>query len=351
MTNKTFLIPIAGLLVLACGPGTKPGAETPQNDTITNIQTMNYPTIGKIIQYDEALQEVIDTSAGIEVLAEGFTWSEGPVWVEEGQFLLFSDVPENKVYKWKEGMDTMVYLNPSGYTGEGSYSSEPGSNGLAIDTDGSLLLCQHGDRRVARMASGVDNPTSQFISLAESYNGKKFNSPNDLAVYKDGSVYFTDPPYGLPGRENSEIAELDFMGVYRAKSDGTVQLLTDALTRPNGIAFNPEYNLCFVNVSDPDNAVTMVYEVAEDGSFSAGSVFFNAGPLLSTGPGLPDGLRVHPSGTIFSTGPGGVLILSPEGKHLGTINTTQATANCAFNSDYSYLYMTADMYLLRVKLK
>jgi gluconolactonase len=313
--------------------------------TYTSLQT-----IGKIEKYDDELDSLLAVNAEIEILAEGFTWAEGPVWVEDGEYILFSDVPENRVYKWKEGEEVSVYLEPSGYSGEGYYSYEPGSNGLVI-RDGKLVLCQHGDRRIAEMINDLGDPSSEFISVADNYEGKKFNSPNDLAVCNDGSIYFTDPPYGLPDKENDSSRELDYFGVFKVDPEGEVTLLTDELTRPNGIAFSPDYSICYVNVSDNMNAVTMAYDINEnDGTFENGRIFFNATSLIPGRPGLPDGMKVHSDGYIFATGPGGVLILSPEGKHLGTINTTQATANCVFNSDYSYLYITADYYLLRVKL-
>ncbi len=311
-----------------------------------------YDTIGNIERLAEELLRFVPANAKIEILAEGFTWSEGPVWVEQGSYLIFSDVPENKVYKWKEGEGLSVYLEPSGYTDTGIYSSEQGSNGLAIDHSGQLLLCQHGDRRVARMMNATSNPTSEFITLADKYEEARFNSPNDLAVHKDGSIYFTDPPYGLPGRDKDTVArELDYCGVFRVDPKGNVTLLTDDLTRPNGIALSPDYKICYVNISDRNNAYIMAYDINEvDGSFENKRIFFDARPLASERKGSLDGLKVHPSGYVFTTGPGGVLILSPEGKHLGTILTTQGTANCAFDSDYSYLYMTADYYLMRIRL-
>jgi gluconolactonase len=351
------LIPTLLILLICLNSCTnKTGEKNMENNDSLTIRetddTVTLKTIGFIERLDEKLDLLIPANAEIEILAEGFTWSEGPVWVESGNFLLFSDVPENKIYKWKTGEGTSVFLEPSGYTGTGNYSSEPGSNGLAIGNDGKLLLCQHGDRRIAKMSGDINAPSSAFITMADNYMGKRLNSPNDMAIYKDGSLYFTDPPYGLPDRENDNSRELDFYGVFRAALDGgETTLLTDKLTRPNGIAFSPDYKICYVNVSDPENAVIMAYNIDEQGgTFKNGRVFYDATPLIPGRKGLPDGLRVHPSGYIFSTGPGGVLILSPEGKLLGTINTTQATANCEFNSDFSYLFMTADFYLLRIPL-
>lgn len=347
MKTKLALLLLNSLFLTNCS-GEKNSGDMDLSD---NNPPIVYENIGKIEKLDNALESLIPIDAKIEIIAEGFTWAEGPVWVEEGQYLIFSDVPENKVYKWKEGDEITVYLEPSGYTGTGYYSYEPGSNGLAL-RENKLLLCQHGERRIGMMTSELSNPSAEFSIVADNYKGKKFNSPNDLAVHKDGSIYFTDPPYGLPGREKDTThRELDFFGVFRVNNAGEVTLLNNELTRPNGIAFNPDYTICYVNVSDPEHAVTMAYDVNKDnGGLENGRVFFNATPLLPGRKGLPDGLKVHPSGVVFSTGPGGVLVLSPEGKNIGTINTGQATANCAFNSDYSYLFITADYYLLRVKL-
>lgn len=352
--QKIVPVIILGLIqTIACrsSPAGKEIRDPSDQDTLNrNTITINYPSIGGIVKLDSALDNYIACGTKIEILADGFNWSEGPAWVSDGNYVLFSDIPENKIYKWKEGEGISVYLEPSGYSGEGAYSSEPGSNGLILDAEGNLLLCQHGDRRVAMMTSSTDVPKSDFQTIAGNFKGKKLNSPNDLAIHRDGSIYFTDPPYGLPGRENSTAAELDFYGIFRVNPKGTISLLTDELTRPNGIAFNPDYTICYVNVSDPQNRITMAYPVMADGSFGKGRVFFDADAKAIDGSGLPDGLCVHPSGTLFSTGPGGVLIISAKGEHLGTIITTQATGNCTFDSDYAYLYITADRYLLRVAI-
>lgn len=327
-------------------------AKTPAEKIITGDQPGRYKTIGEIERLDDELNKLIPADAMIEVLAEGFSWAEGPVWVSDGGYLLFSDVPENKIYKWKEGEGKSLYLTPSGYTGAGYYSGEPGSNGLMIGADGKLLLCQHGERRIAKMKNDLNNPTPEFIPVADHYQGKKLNSPNDLALYKDGSIYFTDPPYGLPNQQNATTQELGFYGVFRVDQKGKMTLITDKLTRPNGIAFSPDFSTCYVNVSDPEHAVVMAYDVnTKDGTFSNERILFNATPLVPSKKGLPDGLKVHPeNGSIFTSGPGGILVLSPGGKHIGTINTGQATSNCAFDEDLNYLYVTADSYFLRVKL-
>ena len=307
----------------------------------------------KIEIKNEALKTVLNTDASIEVLTpETFGWSEGPVWVEEHQMVLFTDVPNNKVYKWSDANGLEVYLDPSGNTGIEEGAKE-GANGLLLDADSKLVLCQHGDRRVSVMDAPLDAPKSQFVAIATKYEDKKFSSPNDAAYHKNGDLYFTDPPYGLnDGYDESPRKELDFNGVYKVDKDGKVAVIDTELTRPNGIAFSPDYSKLYVANSDPKNAIWKVYDVDENGNVSDGKVFYNVTDLVDEDhPGLPDGLRVDNNGNLFATGPGGVLIISQEGVHLGTINTQKATANCCFNADKSVLYMTAHDQLMRVNIK
>ena len=311
-----------------------------------------YPTIGSIQRLDPALDELIDPETPIEILAEGFEWSEGPVWVTELEAVLFSDIPNNAIFKWSEAGGKELYLKPAGYTGETARGGETGSNGLLLDAENNLVMCQHGDRRMARMDAPLAQPAANFVTLADSYEGKRFNSPNDAVFKSDGSLYFTDPPYGLEKKAEDPAKELDFQGVYRLTPQGEVQLLTNQVYRPNGIAFSPDEQTLYVANSDPNLPIWMAYEVNEDGSLGGARVFFDATEMREAGlKGLPDGMKVDENGNIFATGPGGVLIFSPSGKHLGTILTTEATANCGFGDDGSTLYMTADMYLLRVRLK
>ena len=309
-----------------------------------------YPSTGSIERLDPALDALLAPDAKIEILADSFKWSEGPVWVKALDALLFTDVPANIVYKWREKEGKSVYLQPSGYTGTGAYSREPGANGLALDANGRLLLCQHGDRRVARMDAILEHPEANFVTVAAANNGKRFNSPNDLVFDRAGRLYFTDPPYGLPQQENDPSREIPIQGVYRRDPDGSVALVTD-LTRPNGLAFSPDQKKLYVANSDPAKAIWMVYDVQPDGSLANGKVFYDATQMVKDNPGLPDGLKVDAKGNLFATGPGGVLVFNPEGKLLGIIRTGQPTANCAFNADGSALFMTANMFLMRIKLK
>jgi gluconolactonase len=305
----------------------------------------DYPTIGTIERHDDRLDRILPRDARMERLAEGYDWSEGPVWVRDGGYLLFSDVPQNTVFRWKEGAGASVFLKPSGYTGQASRGGEPGSNGLVLDPQGRLVLCQHGDRRVARRDG------DRFVTLADRYQGKRFNSPNDAVYKSNGDLYFTDPPYGLLGQNNDPAKELAFNGVYRLAKDGTVTLLTREMTFPNGIAFAPDEKTLYVANSDPKKAIWMAFPVDDDGTLGKGRVFFDATRWAGSKKGLPDGMKVDRAGNLFATGPGGVLIFDPDGSHLGTLATGEATANCGFGDDGSTLYITADMYLCRLRVK
>lgn len=299
---------------------------------------------------DDKALEIISPDAEISLLATGFTWAEGPLWVEEGQYLLFSDIPKNKVYKLDAAGDTSTYLQPSGYSGEGNYSNEPGSNGLLLDQKGNLVLMQHGDRRIARMNGTLEDPKADFETLVDKYQGQRFNSPNDGVFDQNGNLYFTDPPYGLPPEFAGK--ELDFQGVYCLLNTGEL-LLLDSLSRPNGIALSPKEDKLYVAVSDEKHAVWYQYDLVATGQVGNKKIFYDATDLVKPGGanGLPDGMEVHSQGYLFATGPGGLWIFSPEGKALAKIHTGQLTSNCAFTADEKYLYLTAHHDILRVKLK
>ena len=299
---------------------------------------------------DDRLEDIVGESQSIEVLAEGFDWTEGPLWVEDGGYLLFSDIPPNRVYKWKEGEGVSIYLEPSGYTGETPRGGEPGANGLLLDSEGRLVLCQHGDQQIGLMNAPLSAPKSDFITQVDNYQGKRLNSPNDAAFNSRGQLYFTDPPYGLEKQMEDPKKEIPFQGVYMLKN-GTAELLTQDLSRPNGIAFSPDEKVLYVANSDPDKAIWMRYELDEEGKIETGSVFYDATSKVATSKGLPDGLKVNSEGIIFATGPGGVFIFSPTAELLGMIETGEATSNVALDTDEKTLYITADMYLLRVLLK
>ncbi|MBA4852929.1 SMP-30/gluconolactonase/LRE family protein [Emticicia sp. BO119] len=316
--------------------------------TMSYTATAQQKTLGKVNRLDAALDNLIDKDAKIEILSEGYDWAEGPAWVKDGNYLLFSDVPANTVYKWKEGEETKPFLKPSGYTGLGVYSDEPGSNGLIINKDGMLVSCEHGDRRISVMPLTVGGKRT----LADNYMGKRFNSPNDIVQKSNGDYYFTDPPYGLMKKADDPTRETELFGVYRRATNGTVTLIVKDLTRPNGLAFSPDEKTLYVAQSDPDKAYIMAYPVLADGKVGKGKLLYDATPMVKEGlQGLPDGLKIDKKGNIFTTGPGGILILTPEGKLLGRIETGVPTANCAWGNDGSTLYITADMYLLRIQTK
>ena len=313
------------------------------------IETSKFETIGSIERLDSAINSLIATDAKIEVLASGFEWAEGPLWLEEQKALIFTDVPTNKVWKWTEKDSLSLFLSPSGYLGDRNDKREPGANGLALDAGGNLILCQHGERQVGKMLASLDAPKSEFEALATNFEGKRFNSPNDLTFNSKGQLFFTDPPYGMDPWDEKE---LDFQGVYRLDVDGKVTLLVDSLSRPNGIALSPDQSKFYIAQSDPEKARYYEYSLDENGNVVSGKVLLDVTALQSESKkGLPDGLKVHSSGILFATGPGGVLVISPEGKPLGTILTQNGTANCGFDAGEKYLYMTADGYLMRIALK
>lgn len=305
--------------------------------------------VGFIETLDPALESIISVDTEVEILAEGFQWSEGPVWVEEGNMVLFSDVPKNTLHKWTEAKGLETYLSPSGYTQVVEGNPGEGSNGLLLNEKGQLVLCQHGDRRVAVMNAPLNTPSTNFTSIADQYDGKRFNSPNDAVYNTAGVLFFTDPPYGLADQDQDKAKEISFNGVYQLKPDEEVRLIVDTLTRPNGIIALNDSTLLIAN-SDKAKARWYIYKIKSD-SAVAGQVFFDATPQAQTEKGLPDGLKISSKGIIYATGPGGVWIFDINGKVLGKIKTTVATANCALDKDEKYLYITASTYLLRVALK
>ncbi len=300
---------------------------------------------------EEALQ-LINPDAEIEVIGSGFTWTEGPLWIADGNYLLFSDIPKNKVFKIDLEGNTSEYLYPSGYLGEGSYGKEPGSNGLILNPDGELVLLQHGERQVAKMNASLNEPQAEYETLVDNYKGKKLNSPNDGVFDADGNLYFTDPPYGLPKQMDDPTKELDFQGVYCLKTSGEL-ILVDKLSRPNGITLSPDGAKLYVSVSDPEHAVWYQYDVTNPGKTENKQLFFEVTDLVGKEgqQGLPDGMKMHDKGYLFATGPGGLWIFNPESKPIAKIHTGEATSNCALTTDQKTLFMTADDYVLKLMLK
>ena len=313
-------------------------------------------TMGRIELRDPAAKQLLDADTPIEILAEGFQWSEGPVWLAKQRKLLFSDVPRNRIHAWTSHEGASVFMSPSGFDpnlkpGQASNEKEPGSNGLMLDHDGRLLVCDHGNRRVYRVEK--DGSKTTLIDLFE---GKRFNSPNDLIVHSNGDIYFTDPPYGLRDKTKRE---LDFCGVYRLRlvGDGNsphrneVTLITKDLERPNGIALSPDEKTLYVAQSHRPAPTYTRYDLNAESPSSTAKVLYDASDLAATDPGMPDGMAVDQRGNLWATGPGGVLIISPTGKLLGRIVTGQPTANCTFGGAGNELFITSGKQLLRVKTR
>ncbi len=303
---------------------------------------------GGVLRLGERIDGIVPEDARLEKLADGFSWLEGPVWLRRQGLLLFSDVPNNVIHRYEPESGVSVYLQPSGYTGSVPFTGRsPGSNGLAIDPmSGALVICQHGDRRVIR----IEADGSKTI-LAERYEGKRLNSPNDLAFRGNGDLYFTDPPFGLPQGFKDPAKELPMSGVYRLAPGGQPLLLVGDLLYPNGLAFSPDGKTLYLSDSDPDRPAWYAYAVREDdGALESRRLFADARPYTTSGEGAPDGIKIDREGNVFAAGPGGVHVFAPDGEHLGTLVTGAPTANLAFGSGGSMLYITAETTLYRIAL-
>ena len=336
MKRKNPVAVFAGLIVIALF------------DSICSAQQQPAQPLQKIeiIRLDPKFDKLVPPNVLVERIVSGRKWVEGPVWNRKEGYLLFSDIPANSVIKWQQGKGTSVYLRPSGYTGKATFEGpEPGSNGLAFDHDGRLILAAHGDRRIARLEKNGKQTT-----LVDRFEGKRINSPNDVVVRANGDVYFTDPPFGLPKSFDDARRETPFQGVYKYSKDGTLALLTKDIKAPNGIAFSPDEKKLYVSNADPTNAVWMVYDVKADGMIDNGRVLFNATAWTKSKPGAPDGMKVDREGNIFGAGPGGVHVISPEGKHLGSIETGVPTGNVAWGDDGSSLFITSNTNVFRSRL-
>lgn len=313
------------------------------------LAAQDFQTIGTIHREDAKIDALIPEDAVIELLADGFEWSEGPVWMQDGNFLLFNDIPTNTMHKWSETDGLSIYLRPAGYAiGQDPPGREVGANGLYVNpTNGRLVICDHGNRCLAEL--NPENWTKRII--VKQFQGKRLNSPNDLMIRSDGHIYFTDPPYGLAGGDENPTKELDFNGVFHLTPDGEISLITKELPRPNGIILSPDEKTLYV-ANSSSNAMWMAFDVAQDGSVSNGRLFFDANDRRAAGKqGGCDGMTVDTHGNVYATGPGGVLVISPEGKLLGAIETGERTSNCCFGGkNGDELYITSDMYLCRVKM-
>ena len=300
---------------------------------------------------DPAIDKIILTDSKIEIIAEGFEWCEGPLWLENEKILLFSDIPRNTIYKWSEKNSAEFYLKPSGYTGNVERGRETGSNGLLLDMNGSLILCQHGDRQIAKMRSPISQPRARFTPIAKYFKGKKFNSPNDATYNSKQELYFTDPPYGLEKGMDDSSKEIAFQGVYKIDPYGNVKLMIDSITRPNGIAFFPKEKQLIIANSDPTKPNWYIYNVKDDGSLFNGKIFYSVIGIDKKQKGLPDGLKIDSKGNVFATGPGDVWIFDKSGKQLGKIKLAEASSNCALSADEKTLFITNHMQVLRIKMR
>lgn len=337
--NKLAVIVLALFagVALACGapePAPDPAPTAPPPAAAESV--------GGVQRIDPRLDAIVPPDARIEKLAEGFVFSEGPVWDRRQSRLLFSDVRGNAVYEWSEAAGAHTYIDPV-YVGDLTGLRSIGSNGLAIDAEGRLVLCEHGNRVISRLEADGTRTT-----LVGEYEGRRLNGPNDATYGSDGSLYFTDPGSGLEGRDESPLRELDFNGIYRLHPDGELELLVRDHPRPNGIALSPDESTLYVANSAADDIRWMAYDLGADGV--TGARVFYAIDDAQGASGVADGMKVDLAGNVYATGPGGVWVLSPGGEHLGTIMTGEVTANAAWGDDGRTLYMTASTGLYRVRL-
>jgi gluconolactonase len=314
-----------------------------------HAEDRRFPTMGKIERFDGRFDKLIAPDAVMEKITDGHDWTEGPVWVPgKPGFLLFSDIPRNSIYKWQDGEESL-FLKLAGYTGDRTDLKEPGTNGLILGRDGKLYLCEHGDRRVTRL----DLETKEKTELAHRYMDKRLNSPNDGVFHSSGDLYFTDPPYGRMVKDKPGFPDrdLEFCGVYRLSRDGKLTLLTQEMTKPNGITLSPDEKTLYVANSDPALPIWKKFPVKEDGTLGEGTVFHDASKRVGKYIGNPDGMKVDRDGNVWATGPGGVLVFDPDGTLLGVLNTGVKTSNCNWGDDGTVLYITADKAVCRIKTR
>jgi len=314
------------------------------------MNTKGQQTVDSVEFLDPKMEVFFDKDTKIEVLADGFTWAEGPVWVSKLNGVVFTDVPNNKAYLWTKKDGLSLFLSPSGMTNHAPHSTDEGANGLTLDNEGNLILCQHGNRAVSKLKNwSFDTP--EYEILVDHFEGKWLNSPNDLAINQKGEIFFTDPPYGLKDQDRDALKELDFNGIYKWSEDNNGLVLLDkSLSRPNGIALSNDEKTVYISNSDSQHSIIAAFDL-ENGLLKNKRTFFDGSVLAQTRQGLFDGLRVHSSGVVFATGPGGVLVLDESGKHLGTVMPGKSTANCGFDAQEDYLYLTSTDVLARIKLK
>lgn len=329
---------ILALAIAGCTTGAAPPSAPPP---------AAFERIGAIHREAPGFDALVAPDAAIEKLADGYGWAEGPVWIPaDGGYLLFTDVPGNRIHRWSEADGASVFLEPSGLAGNTAGFREPGANGLIRGAGNSILLADHGNRGLA----SLDLATRRKTMIATRFQGRRFSSPNDLVLAADGAIYFTDPPYGLEGLNDSPLKEQPHNGVYRLDPDGSIHLLDDSLSFPNGIILSPDGRTLYVANSDPQRAIWVAYTLDAQGDVASRRIFADATAEVSQErPGLPDGMAIDMQGNLFATAPGGVVVFAPDGTRLGRIATGTAIANCTFGGpDGSTLYLASHNMLARV---
>jgi gluconolactonase len=331
---------LVAAFVLAIHAGPSSAAE--QTVPMTKIED------ARIDRWDPAMDAIVPKDWKIEKLAEGFGWAEGPIWVKKGNYLLFTDVPGNKMWKWSEKGGLEKFLDPSGAANvDPAIWREAGANGLAILDAKHILLADTGSRMIQKL----NLKSKKKTPVASAFEGKKLSSPNDVAKTKSGVLFFTDPPYGFQKGDEAAQKEVPFNGVYRMGKDGKVTAIEKELRRPNGVALSPDESTLYVTQSEPSKAIVMAYSLDAKGNVTGKKLFHDFTDLVGPdAPGLPDGLTVAADGTIFTSAPGGVIVLSKEGKRLGRIGDGKATANCKFGEDGKTLFLTSHNMLARIRL-
>ena len=331
---------LCGIILIGCRQSANHSSKTKQDRFSIEI-------------IDNEALALLDKDAEILEIGSGFSWTEGPLWVADGNYLLFSDIPNNIIYKIDAAGETSEFLRPSGFTGSISRKGELGSNGLLLNEHGELVLMQHGDRRVAKMQATLNYQKPVFTSMVDKYQGKKLNSPNDGTYDTEGNLYFTDPPYGLLEGVKDPSKELDFQGVYCLNTSLELRLIDDSISRPNGLALSVDEKQLYVAVSDPGHAVWYRYDIVSGCEVSNKTLFYDVSHLVGKPgqQGLPDGMKMHSKGYLFATGPGGLWIFNKSAIPIARIYTGEATSNCTFSKDEKTLFLTADDYVLKVALK
>lgn len=331
--RKILLMPL--LVFMACKSENKKMAEATSQD-----YSIEYIT--------EEGKKIINEGAKVEVVGKGFTWTEGPLWVEQEQMLLFSDVPENKVYKWRDGEGVSVYLEPSGLTNDLKHTGEMGSNGLMINDEGELVLCQHGNRAVAIMDSDLKNPTPKYKFLVEKYQNKKINSPNDIIQAKNGDYFFTDPDYGISKNDKKE---QEANRVYHLTKTGDLKAIIDTISHPNGLAFSPNEEKLYVTNSNPEKAFLYEYQLDKDKKVLSGKVLYDFRKIWKEGQATPDGVKVDEQGNVFVAAPGGIWVFDQKGDLQVKIHTAKKSSNNALSKDGKTLYITNSDKVLRLRMR